>query len=201
MGVVCSDAGCNIESYCKGLCRKHYTRAYRAGETASLPGKIAAKGAPLQYLFDAVLKHRNTKDCLIWPYGKIEGYGIIRYKGSTKIVSRLVCIKINGKPPTKKHEARHRCGNGNLGCVNPHHLEWGTHAENMRDTIEHGTSTKGAISPIYRLSASQVRKILRLRKEGWKYKDIADTFGVHAKTVAGICRGETWKHIKRVSET
>lgn len=196
MDIVCSDADCETEAYCKGLCTKHYARAYRAGILASMPGKIAPKGEPLRYLLKVVLKHRDEDNCLIWPYGKIEGYGVMRFKGKSRIVSRLVCRRINGKAPTKKHEACHSCGRGHEGCVNLHHLYWGTHAENMADTIIHGTSTKGAVAPIHKLPVAHVRKIRRLRERGWEYKRLADRFNVHVKTIAGICRYETWKNVR-----
>lgn len=45
-------------------------------------------------------------------------------------VARLVCEMIQGPPPTPLHEASHLCP-GNWLCVNPDHLVWETHKENM----------------------------------------------------------------------
>lgn len=34
-----------------------------------------------------------------------------------------MCELVYGKPPMPKHQAAHNCGKGNLGCINPKHLE------------------------------------------------------------------------------
>lgn len=36
---------------------------------------------------------------------------------------------------------RHSCGNGNIACVNPHHLRVGTQHDNNRETRLHGRAT------------------------------------------------------------
>lgn len=192
----CSESACTNNAYCKGLCRMHYTRAYRAGTVCEIESKVAVKGAPLQYLTSVVLKHKDKVDCLTWPYGTSGGYGIMRYKGRTRVVSRMVCRRVRGKPPTKQHEARHTCGKGNEACINPHHLRWSTHRRNMADTIKHGTSTQGERSTKARLTDEKVREILRI-KGRHTYAELANKFNVSYSTIAYVCQGRTWKHIPR----
>ena len=56
------------------------------------------------------------------------------------LVHRLVLLSFVGSPPTPQHETRHLDGNpGNPALTN---LVWGTHAENMQDTLRHGTHIK-----------------------------------------------------------
>jgi hypothetical protein len=76
-------------------------------------------------------------ECLIYPFKRyVNGYGGTRVDGIETYAHRHMCRKKHGEPPTPEHEAAHKCGNGNLGCINPNHLRWATHAENMADTVD-----------------------------------------------------------------
>lgn len=84
-------------------------------------------------------------ECLIWPFcrdGRV-GRGRLGVGGIQYWAHRLMCELAHGKPPSPKHQARHSCGNGHLGCVNPKHLSWATNSENQSDRRQHGTQ-KGA---------------------------------------------------------
>lgn len=136
--VALSERQCSIDDCSKpivnirGWCSAHYQRWRAHGDP--LKGRTA-DGEPKRYLHEVVLAYEGD-ECMPWPYGRYaSGYGRIR--GS--IVSRLVCEAVNGPPPTPKHEAAHSCGKGHEGCVTKGHLSWKTHAENMADTIAHGT--------------------------------------------------------------
>ena len=137
----CTVNGCSKPYFGKGFCAMHYMRLRSNGTLNTI---IAERGEPLRYIKDVVLVYENKNKCLIWPYAKnTGGYGQVWFKNKQWLVSRLVCQKINGKPPTKQHEACHSCGNGHSGCVNKHHLRWGTHSENEQDKIKHGTYFRG----------------------------------------------------------
>ncbi|HKX35269.1 MAG TPA: hypothetical protein VJM79_01220, partial [Rhizorhapis sp.] len=50
----------------------------------------------------------EQSDCLIWPFGRNKsGYAVMRPKRdqSEGLVHRLVCLKVHGPAPTKKHQA------------------------------------------------------------------------------------------------
>lgn len=71
--------------------------------------------------------------CLLWIGGKNDdGYG--RMWGGDQVVSahRLAFRMANGHDP--EPECRHKCHIRN--CVEPSHLDEGTHAQNMRDMAE-----------------------------------------------------------------
>lgn len=86
---------------------------------ATLAERLAAKCIP-------------ENGCLIWHGATINsGYGIIG-NGDKKLITvhRLAWILNNGEIPGNLL-IRHKCSN--KLCVNPEHLELGTHSDNLRD--------------------------------------------------------------------
>ena len=190
----CSVQGCTNPYKTRGYCNTHYLRMYTRGTTDA---GNTTPGDALAYLFDTVLKHRGKNKCLIWPYARSEkGYAIIGYDGRTQHVHRVVCTKVYGKPPTKKHESCHACGKGKQGCVNQHHLYWGTPKQNGADRVRHGTARgpKGTANASAKLNDDKVRKILRMKGSS---ASIASKFGVSPSAIDFIRQGRTWKHIER----
>lgn len=91
----------------------------------------------------------------------------------------------------------HRCDNP--GCVNPEHLELGTHADNMDDMVDKGRQAKpkGEDNTKAKLTESQVREIRRLAEDGsLLQKEIGKMFGVSNGTVSDIKTRKIWRHLK-----
>lgn len=128
------------------------------------------------------------------------GYATAYYKGrdgkkkfTTK--HRVVYCKVNGIHPEdlpKDLVIRHTCDNAR--CINPDHLEVGTHADNMRDMAERGRAYKGGMPGEKNgrcvLSDEQVLEIKRLRAEGYTLKRIAGLYSVGTSQISRITRGE-----------
>lgn len=152
---------------------------------------MTPKGQPMRFYQDVVLPYQSD-DCLTWPYSKSgEGYALVESNGRTNHVHRLACGKVNGPPPTPKHQAAHSCGKGSLGCVNPRHLSWKTQSENERDKLRHGTHNRGERHGMAKLNADTVREIRALEGNLSKRK-MAAKFGVSHRTIGNILAGRSW---------
>jgi hypothetical protein len=173
------------------MCRSHYKRFLRHGDP--LAGRTA-QGEPERYLKTVVMTY-DGDECLRWPYASSVGYAVTTIDGKREYVSRYVCIKAHGEPPTPKHEAAHSCGNGNLGCVTKRHLSWKTGAENQADRIPHGTSNRGSRHGLSKLTEQQVREIRSLIGT-LSHSAIAKKFGVSRPHISGIASGREWAWVK-----
>src|SRR5690349_5386913 len=108
------------------------------------------------------LRHRGEA-CLFWPFSKDDkGYGQVSIGGGkVRKAHRVMCMLVNGPPPTPKHQASHTCGMGHLGCFNPNHLVWKTNSENQKDRRKHGThlGSKGSRTPLTRAQIAEMRAL------------------------------------------
>ena len=93
----------------------------------------------VERFWDKVSPEPNS-GCWFWigAYNK-DGYGSIFIgpkRGRTRLATH-VSLEIDERSrPSKKHHALHTCDNPS--CVNPSHLWWGTHSENMSDALKKG---------------------------------------------------------------
>ncbi|WP_164820644.1 HNH endonuclease [Sinorhizobium meliloti] len=142
----------------------------------------------MRFIEDVVIPHRG-EECLLWPYGKVKGYGKVRVDGKDTLANRYVCERTHGAPPKPEHQAAHSCGN--RACVNPSHLGWKTQSENEGDKLVHGTHSRGDRSARAKLTECQAREVISLR--GVKFqREIAATFGVTRAAISMIHRGINW---------
>jgi hypothetical protein len=152
----------------------------------------ARVGEAAQFLREVVIPFKRT-DCLLWPYAKsTAGYAQIRMHGVTHYVYRIVCEAQHGKAPPKQ-EARHLCGAGNLGCVNPKHVVWGTRRQNQLDRVAHGTSNRGERQWQAKLTAKDITKI---RSSKLLQREIAAQYGITQSQVSRIVNHQDWRHVK-----
>ncbi len=188
---VCSIEGCGNPCHSRGWCRTHYHRWSRHGNPITvLRSKYTPAGELMRFFTEVVLNH-DGEDCLPWPYGCIDGYGVM--KG--RYVSRLVCEAVNGPPPTPEHVAAHSCGKGHLGCVAKKHIRWATQKENIDDKKTHGTQLRGSSSPGAKLSEAAVLSIRSLFGV-MPQTQIAAKFGVSKSTISWIKLGRVWSWLK-----
>ena len=85
---------------------------------------------------------------------------------------------------------RHTCDNPK--CVNPYHLETGTHQDNMRDKLLRNRTVKGDRNGRSILTEDQVRRIV---EDGRPYTEIAFDYKVHPATIRLIMTGRNWSHV------
>lgn len=119
----CITDGCDRARHCRKLCKMHYLRAWRAGQTAPLP-RLTAE----QRFWKGVSK---TDTCWEWTAGKnSDGYGSIYVDGKHTKTHRYSYELVNGPIP-EGMVIDHICHN--RGCVNPDHLRLATVKQNSEN--------------------------------------------------------------------
>lgn len=184
----CKIDGCDAALLARGWCRKHYDRWWNRGGDPSV-AKKRADGTALLFYNSTVVSY-DGNDCLIWPFSRSRGHAYVNFDKSQRIVARLLCEEVHGTPPTPKHEARHLCGKGHLGCVTKRHLVWGTHKENQADRILHGTTNRGERCGSAKLTEADVLHIRSL--SGLSASAIAKEFNVTVGAIRMILKRKTW---------
>lgn len=170
----CSAEDCDNVALWRDLCRKHYMRHYRAGNSPKAKTKL---GEPRKFLRHAVAA--KTAECILWPFNKTpDGYGKIWQGDDHVIVSRYVCEATHGPQP-EGHEAAHNCGT--RLCCNPAHIEWKTHVENCADKKDHGTG---------KLDLFDAAEI---RKSNSPAPELAKNYNVSQGHINMVKRNKTWR--------
>lgn len=185
---LCKISECGKQAFARGWCNAHYMRWRKHGDP--LAGRTA-EGETLAFIEMALLA--DTEDCIRWPFGKgSDGRARTTLDGRKSLVSRIVCERVHGAPPTRDHQAAHSCGKGHEACINPKHLRWATPSENQKDRAEHGTHTMGERNPKAVLAKSDVHRIRRLIADGKTRRALAREYGVSRQAIADIAARRTW---------
>jgi len=191
-GDPCRVAGCDVPASRVGYCNAHYLKDRRHGDP--LAGKTMPRDRPTrrQWLDDNAVSFAEPLPCLIFPYGKSNGYGQASIEDGELIgAHRYVCEKVHGAPPSPDHEAAHSCGN--RGCVSRWHLRWATPKENAADCLLHGTDSRGERNGNSKLTQEQVREIRRLHGAETG-KSLGERFGVTPTQISHIQLFKQWSY-------
>lgn len=88
----------------------------------------------------------------------------------------------------------HKCDNP--ACVNPDHLFLGTDADNTRDMVGKGRTSKGEHRPTAKLTEDQVREIRRRYTVGdCTHRQLSREFGIDHGHIRRIVIGDSWRHV------
>jgi hypothetical protein len=109
------------------------------------------------------------------------GYAQIRNGRFRQRRHVLVLETFHGERP-KGAVARHL--NGDPSDDRPENLTWGTQAENIKDSVDHGTWTCNQ-----RISQKQREEIVARRKAGESGKSLAEEFGISQQRVCDFLAG------------
>ena len=191
--IPCSVEGCGRRSHARGLCRKHYDHAKNLA-VLPLERRNAASEEIWQFIAKTIQHQGN--DCLLYPFGRHDGYPRISVDGRNTSIHQIVCEEAHGVRPSGLHQVAHSRGDLpciSLRCVNPHHLRWVLPIENSADSNKHGTAVRGEQQGLAKLTASQV---LEIRAQPTRLLcDLAAEFGVAYPTIRSIRNRKTWRHI------
>lgn len=188
----CSIKDCNNDaSHVSGgrakLCRAHYKNKLKYGD----PCHVHAHHSEVMAWTRNSLSY-DGNDCLIWPFARSkQGYGYMRFYGSTQLAHRVICELAHGCPPSVASQAAHSCGQGHAGCVNPQHLRWDSRAGNFADKVAHGTDSRGEKSSLAKITNDDVIRIRSLRGRV-SQSAIGAEYGLTQPTISKIQSGKRW---------
>lgn len=185
MNKLCSVNGCSSKVKSRGYCHNHYEQMRKSGE-------LKTKGKNIK--IDFVIDENGCFNCISHSKNS-DGYSQMTVKKKTIKIHRFVYEEMFGSIP-QGLVIRHKCDNPN--CINPEHLETGTHADNMMDMTKRGRAVyvKGSRSGQAKITEQDVREIKRLlHKNKMKQTDIAKVYEISNSTLSAIKYGITWKHV------
>lgn len=131
----CSVDGCDRPVRTRGMCNRHYENARLRG------GAIPEKDLPLSERLALTGWTVTDSGCWEWSGKRNDsGYGIVNAlrHGLDGARAHRVMFELHVGPIPDGAEIRHKCDNP--PCVNPDHLEPGTHLLNMADMTDRGRS-------------------------------------------------------------
>lgn len=152
-------------------------------------------------------KKITEKGCWEWSGVVNGGYGKLQIRRQRLLAHRFSLELHLKRPIPKDLEVRHMCHNSI--CINPLHLQEGTHSDNMRDMVEANRQSKGSILSTKlkgikhpnangeynhksKLSESQV---LEIKNSDKPTLELSKIYNVSKKQILRIKRGDSWKHI------
>ena len=190
----CSFPGCDRPYMAKGLCNGHYLQKRKGKELTTLREfkPVFTRGFSLKEIVELELEStiEDENGCLISYATPSTPYPQRSFQGKTRPIYLLVAKFYLGDRPDGK-VVRHLCGN--MKCIRPQCLAYGTFTENQRDRVAHGTSNRGERHGNARLTEDDVRSIREEYERGKvRQSDISNRFGVCESTISNIIARHSW---------
>lgn len=137
---------------------------------------------------------RQIGDCIVWTAALYDnGYGACSYFGSSSAHMFSYMLWNMAEIPADK-VVRHKCI-GRHDCVNPEHLELGSHKDNADDRRRDGTLCVGEKQGNSKLTEDQVKLIREGKKKGESLGDRSKKFDVSKHAISRIDKGKGWTHL------
>lgn len=143
---------------------------------------------------------RGPLECWLWNHSvDKDGYGQIGEGGANgrMLKAHRVSYEIHNGPISVGLEIRHSCDTP--GCVNPAHLDEGSHQDNMADMKKRGRARSGALSGelcgASKLTEDKVSEIRRDYIEGSRtfgQRALARKHNISHVQVGRIVQGKNW---------
>lgn len=138
---ICTVGDCDREARAGGYCNRHYENNRLRGNAIPRRDRTDLLGVIREIGWNV-----TEGGCWEWRGSRNDlGYGLLSHRGLGLKVARVhrLMLEISQGPFAADLHVRHKCDNP--PCINPDHLETGTHADNMNDVAlreRSGTSTK-----------------------------------------------------------
>jgi hypothetical protein len=151
-----------------------------------------------EYVEEMLANHIiNERGCWLYQGSKKDnGYGkaflychAATPKRRTFSTHRVSYAYYNGVDPGEL-SVMHTCDDP--GCINPSHLELGTHAENMQDMVSKGRSTAGEANPGSKISEVVVLAVVDRIKAGESNVSISKDLPISHAMVSLIRHKKHW---------
>jgi hypothetical protein len=180
----CFIEGCGNLNFARGFCNKHYQKLLK--HNGPFPRFT------LEERFWSKVDIKSESECWNWKaFKNNKGYGQFTIYKQTIRSHRFSYQLSYGEIPEDKI-IRHKCDNPS--CVNPKHLEIGTHVDNVADRVNRGRSLFGERHPRTILTEVEVIEILGLKSKA-RAKDLGTKYGVGEGTIHNIWARRSWAHL------
>ena len=143
----------------------------------------------------------KTDSCWLWK-GRLKqphNYGTVQKDHKTIYIHRMAYTLTFGEIPDNL-VVRHNCHVRH--CGNPAHLEVGTQAENIQDSVKDARFPKGENHYSAKLNKNIV---IEVRKRYWKNNEscsnLAKELEINEGTLRNAINGKTWKHLQNYKQT
>jgi hypothetical protein len=134
----------------------------------------------------------KTDTCWNWT-GRLDvgGYGRFSQGDGHWTKAHRASYQLYKGPIAEGLIVRHMCNNRK--CVNPDHLELGTHKDNTADMFRtNPPDRKGNKSHSKKICEEDAREIRQWREFGYTQQVIGDMFGLRQGQVSRIVAGKSW---------
>lgn len=182
----CKLDGCDKKRWAYGFCSLHGNRWRQHGD----PLKVLQIQGDDHTRFDSYVEKVPFSTCWYW-VGALAtfGYGTIEIAGTQWTCHRYAYDRWIAPIPEGLH-VLHKCDTP--CCVNPDHLEVGTHQRNMQQKIDRNRQLRGSGVGTSKLKESQV---LEIRKTSGTLLSIAKEYGVSESCICSIKLRKSWRHL------
>ena len=187
----CEIDGCPNKHKSLGYCDKHYKNYLRTGNP--IPGK-EYRPSNLKGIDEAISFYISMADrvdsCLVLDkYLDSWGYPQVKIANKSYLLPRLILSRKIGRELSPQEVTRHTCDN--TKCINPMHLTYGNHRDNMADKVARGRCNMpiGTRSPRAKLTDTQVREIRSLYSRGnLSQTRLSEMYGVSQNAISQTVR-------------
>lgn len=128
--------------------------------------------------------------CVEWTGATIargSGYGKRWHNGRLQLTHRIAFFEYHGRWP---NVCRHKCDNGM--CFRIDHLEDGTQADNVHDTMKRGRARSARGNAKLNPEAVRCIRWLHANRPGLSQRKIAEAYGLGEETVRLVITRQTW---------